>query len=214
MKKCALIGCGPNRLPFGESDERGIRLKEAMKEQLIKLIEDGVSCFLTGLSMGAEMYAAEILLGLKPRYPDIMLECVIPYEEQAARWPEAVRERYFTIASKCDKETMLQTHYTSGCIQKEVRYRIDEADAVLAVWDGNRGAVGTAVKYASSRGKRIIQIDPLDAVKYHNKSDYRGNTGPSADSFYSERNIRYLEEKMEDYKNGKLDFSEHEIIED
>ena len=160
------------------------------------------------------MYAAEILHGLKERYPNIRLECVIPYEEQAARWPEAVRERYFTIASKCDKETMLQTHYTSGCIPKGVRYRIDEADTVLDVWDGNRGAVGTAVKYASSRGKRIIQIDPLDPVIFHNESEYRDNADLPSDPFCSEKNIRYLENKIEDYKNSKLDFSEHELIED
>ena len=36
----------------------------------------------------------------------------------------------------------------------------------------------------------------------------------SADPFYSESNIRYLEEKMEEYKTGKLKFAEHELLED
>ncbi|MGN1350769.1 MAG: type II toxin-antitoxin system RelB/DinJ family antitoxin [Anaerovoracaceae bacterium] len=36
----------------------------------------------------------------------------------------------------------------------------------------------------------------------------------SVDPFYSERNIRYLEEKMEAYRAGKLNFEEHELIED
>lgn len=36
----------------------------------------------------------------------------------------------------------------------------------------------------------------------------------SADSFYSESNIRYLEQKMEDYKAGKIKFAEHELIEE
>lgn len=35
----------------------------------------------------------------------------------------------------------------------------------------------------------------------------------SADPFYSESNIRYLEQKMTDYKAGKLNFAEHELIE-
>lgn len=34
----------------------------------------------------------------------------------------------------------------------------------------------------------------------------------SADPFYSESNIKYLEQKMEDYKAGKLKFAEHELI--
>ena len=36
----------------------------------------------------------------------------------------------------------------------------------------------------------------------------------SADPFYSESNIRDLEEKMEEYKAGKLKFAEHELLED
>lgn len=35
----------------------------------------------------------------------------------------------------------------------------------------------------------------------------------SADPFYSESNIKYLEQKMADYKAGGLRFSEHELIE-
>jgi DNA-damage-inducible protein J len=36
----------------------------------------------------------------------------------------------------------------------------------------------------------------------------------SADPFYSDSNMRYLENKMEDYKAGKLRFEEHELLED
>ena len=36
----------------------------------------------------------------------------------------------------------------------------------------------------------------------------------SADPFYSAANIRYLERKMEDYKAGRLQVAEHELIED
>lgn len=36
----------------------------------------------------------------------------------------------------------------------------------------------------------------------------------SVDPFYSENNIQYLERKMEDYKAGRLSFTEHEMIED
>lgn len=35
----------------------------------------------------------------------------------------------------------------------------------------------------------------------------------SADPFYSESNIHYLEQKMSDYKAGRLNFAEHELIE-
>lgn len=36
----------------------------------------------------------------------------------------------------------------------------------------------------------------------------------SVDPFYSESNVRYLEQKMADYKAGKLKFAENELIEE
>lgn len=36
----------------------------------------------------------------------------------------------------------------------------------------------------------------------------------SADPFFSESNMRYLEKKMADYKAGRIQLVEHELIED
>lgn len=36
----------------------------------------------------------------------------------------------------------------------------------------------------------------------------------SADPFYAESNIRYLEKKMEDYKAGRLNLVEHELLDE
>ena len=67
------------------------------------------TCAFTGhRPKGVDMYAAEIVLELKKQDPQITLECAIPYERQAVRWPEALRNRYFSIAERCDQETMLQ----------------------------------------------------------------------------------------------------------
>ncbi len=36
----------------------------------------------------------------------------------------------------------------------------------------------------------------------------------SVDPFYSESNIRHLEKKIEEYKTGRLQLAEHELIEE
>lgn len=36
----------------------------------------------------------------------------------------------------------------------------------------------------------------------------------SADPFYSDSNMRYLEKKMSDFKAGKLIFEQHDLIEE
>jgi len=162
-KICAFTGHRPQSLPFGfnEADERCFALKGMLREEIIKLIEkEGVSHFITGMALGVDMYAAEIVLDLKAAYPGITLESAIPCETQAVNWTVQQRERYFDIASKCDKETLIQNHYTADCMQKRNRYMVDQADYIIAVWDGRPSGTGNTVKYAKKQGKPIIAINP------------------------------------------------------
>lgn len=149
-------------LKLSAYDERCGQLKRVLREQIVRLIEeDGVSYFITGMAMGIDMYAAEIVLDLKVKYPGIQLESAIPCETQANQWPELLRERYYNIASQCDKETMLQTHYTPDCMQKRNRYMVDQSDIILAVWNGRPSGTGYTVRYARNTEKSIIIIDPI-----------------------------------------------------
>lgn len=163
MKSCAFTGHRPQNLPFGfhEDDERCTALKGILKNQIISLITDeNVTHFISGMALGVDMYAAEIVLKLKKVYPGITLESAIPCETQAAKWNETMRERYYDIAAQCDKETLLQTHYTADCMDKRNRYMVDHADYIIAVWDGKPSGTGKTVMYARSKGKIIIKIDP------------------------------------------------------
>ena len=163
MKTCAFTGHRPQNLPFGfnEEDERCIDLKKTLREQIINLIEnEGVTHFISGMAIGVDMYAAEIVLGLKASYPGITLESAIPCESQAAKWSEALRDRYFDIASKCDKETLIQTHYSPDCMDKRNRYMVDHADVLIAVWDGSPSGTGKTVNYALRQGKPVVVINP------------------------------------------------------
>lgn len=67
-KTCAFTGHRPQSLPFGfdESDKRCTSLKSVMRDQIVALIEnEGVTHFITGMALGVDMYAAEIVLDLK-----------------------------------------------------------------------------------------------------------------------------------------------------
>ena len=101
MKTCAFTGHRPKGLGYPESDRRCAALKEKLRSLIIRMMEEeGVTHFISGMAQGVDMYAAEIVLELKKQYPQITLECAIPYERQAVRWPEALRNRYFSIAER------------------------------------------------------------------------------------------------------------------
>ena len=117
------------------------------------------------------MYAAEIVLELKAEYPFITLECAIPCETQAAKWSEPLRDRYYRIAELCDKETMLQTHYTPDCMKKRNRYMVDQCDILLAVWDEKPSGTGSTVRYAQTQEKSIWIVNPNTLEVQHSGCD-------------------------------------------
>ena len=88
----------------------------------------------------------------------------IPCETQAEKWSEALRDRYFDIASKCDKETLLQQRYTPDCMHKRNRYMVDQADYIIAVWNGKPSGTGKTVQYAQQQGKPVRVINPITLV--------------------------------------------------
>lgn len=162
-RTCAFTGHRPQNLPFrfNENDERCIALKQKLRDCIVQLIEqEGVRHFISGMAIGIDMYAAEIVLALKAEYSFITLEAAIPCETQAAKWSEPLRDRYYKIAELCDYETMLQSQYTSDCMQKRNRYMVDHTDILLAVWDGTPSGTGSTVKYARTKSKSVWVIDP------------------------------------------------------
>ncbi len=160
---CAFTGLRPEKLPVltdTTSHEYAV-LRQRIKNEVYRLItEDNVSTFLCGMARGIDLICGRIVLELKEQHPDITIESVIPYEEQAAAWSESDRDEYFDIAEHCDIETMLQTQYTRGCLQKRNRYLVDNADIVLAVWNGTSGGTAYTVSYAQKKGKTLVIINP------------------------------------------------------
>lgn len=162
-KVCSFTGHRPQNLPFGfnESDERCDKLKEMLRKEIETMITDNnVTHFVSGMAIGVDTYAAEIVLEMKQRYPNIILECALPCETQAVKWTEPARDRYFGIIERCDIETMLQHNYTPDCMEKRNRYMVDKSDYIIAVWDGTPSGTGNTVKYAENKGKRIVIVNP------------------------------------------------------
>ncbi len=163
-KTCSCTGHRPQNLNFGfnEKDEICILLKKKMRETIEKLIlEDNVTRFISGMALGVDTWFAETVLELRDTlYPQISLEAAIPCETQASKWNETQRNRYFNIISRCDKETMLRTHYTANCMQRRNFYMVEHCDFLLAVWNGAPGGTKSTVKHAEEQNKVIICIDP------------------------------------------------------
>lgn len=166
--RCAIIGQHPMRFPWGfdEEDESCGKMKMELAQQIMVLRQSGVSQFLTACDCGVGLYAAEIINGLRTTDHDLMLLCYTPHEEQATKWAPFLRERYFTMLEQC---TLISAVCEVGAPDAQLHaYKkiIDLADVMLAVYDGNTPATGSAedraLAYVKRQHKPLLLLHPTE----------------------------------------------------
>lgn len=160
-KTCTFTGHRPEKLPWrdNEADPRCLELKGRLEAALEAAYDQGMRHFMCGMARGADFYFCDAVLKLREKHPEVTLEAVIPCEEQAARWKERERERYFTLVEQCDCETMIQRHYDRGCMLRRNRYMVDHASLLIAVYDGMLGGTMYTLTYAMRQGVDTVILD-------------------------------------------------------
>lgn len=171
MSVCMFTGHRLQNLPFGfnENDKRCIALKKKMEILIREKIEKyGVVQFLTGMALGIDCFAAEIVIDFGRKYNGISLTAVVPCREQTIRWRQCDVIRYNAILARCSNIVLLQEKYTKDCMNKRNLYMVEHSDCVIAVWNGSGSGTGNTVKYAFERGLPVTVLNPVSL-----KIDYR-----------------------------------------
>ena len=160
---CTFTGHRAEKLPWGynENDHRCRRLKRTLYDTLEAVYESGFHRFICGMAEGCDLYFCEAVLALREDHPDITLEAAVPFAGQAEHWGTAQRQQYESLLSRCDTVTVLQEHYSPGCMMKRNRYMVDHADLIIACYDGKSGGTLNTLRYAIGRDIQIVHL-PLE----------------------------------------------------
>ena len=166
-KRCAFTGYRPQKMPFGndETDPRCIEFKQRLRNAIEDLIGEGYAHFISGGAMGMDMYAAEAVLELKETYPWIILEMVSPFDAQASKWDAEFKARHDALFAAADITTATGHAYSKGAIFRRNRYLAENADLLLAAYDGQPGGTAMTIEYAQRIGIRVSYIDPKPMSK-------------------------------------------------
>ena len=122
-------------------------------------IHEGMEHFICGMAEGCDLYFCEAVLALREDHPDITLEAAVPFAGQAEHWGAAQRQRYEALLVRCDTVTVLQEHYSPGCMMKRNRYMVDRSSLLLACFDGRPGGTMSTIVYAERQGLRTVVIE-------------------------------------------------------
>jgi len=155
MREKTCCFTGHRELPAGrERQKLAARLEEAVVEQ----IEKGVRFFGAGGALGFDTLAAQTVLRLKEKYPDIKLILVLPCLTQTRGWPAGDVEEYERIKAQADKVVYTSQAYTGGCMFKRNRHLVDNSGVCICCLAKNSGGTAYTVDYAERRGLEIINL--------------------------------------------------------
>lgn len=158
---CCFTGHRPNKLPWGtnDGDRRCLALRAEIYARLTGIYKAGYRYFICGMALGCDTYFAQEVLALRLLYPDVVLEAAVPCRTQPDRWTEKQKERYYDLLCSCDRVTVMQESYTSGCMMRRNRYMADCSSLLLACFNGTPGGTMNTILYAQRQGVQVLLID-------------------------------------------------------
>ena len=123
-----------------------------------------VDHFISGLAIGVDMLGAESVAYVRSfRKLQIKLTGAMPFPSQASKWPTPTRQHWEHVCSLCnDVIAVSQDPYHPAKMQTRNEWMVDNANFVIAVWNGIRsGGTWNCMNYALKQGKPILIVHQL-----------------------------------------------------
>ena len=155
MKEKTCCFTGNRDIPINDLE----RMQKRLKEEIIKLIEQGYQFFGTGGALGFDTESAFAVLALKSEYPHIKLILVLPCRTQTNQWSSEDIAVYEEIKNRCDKFIYTSETYTKGCMFKRNRHLVDHSSVCIAYDRKGNGGTAYTVNYAKQKSIPIVNIE-------------------------------------------------------
>lgn len=136
--------------------EELIRYK--IKLTLNELIAEGYRYFGVGGARGFDMLAAEEVLKMRDKHPEIRLILVIPCGNHTGGWPKEDLARQKALEEQADKVRVLAPHFYAGCMHVRNRHLVDSSSVCVSYLRKKSGGTFYTVNYARQNNIRVIEI--------------------------------------------------------
>ncbi len=157
MKNKTCCFTGHRELPTGWGRWK---LTTKLKKTIVEQIGNGIQFFGAGGALGFDTLAAQTVLKLKKKYPDIKLILVLPCLTQTRGWPAADVEEYERIKDQADKVVYTSQEYFKGCMHKRNRHLVDNSSVCICYLTKEKGGTAYTVNYAKEKGLVVVNVTP------------------------------------------------------
>lgn len=151
LHRCCFAGHRPEGILLSEATA-----KDWLRYQIQQAIAANYTTFITGMGMGVDIWAAQIVIELRVANPSIHLIAVEPYPSFAAKWSEEWRSAYQEVITKADLVKRISQRYTPDAINNRLYWIVDHSSRLIAIYNGTKGYTGSFVNYAQAQGLETI----------------------------------------------------------
>ncbi len=151
-KTCCFTG--HRNLPAEKLNE----IKYELERIILLLAGKGYNRFIAGGALGFDTIAAETVLRLMEKEPELKLEIAVPCPGQHMRFSPEQKKQYLRILESADKVFMVSDRYSRYCMAKRNKYMVDNSDCVVAYLNRPKGGTFNTVSYAEHSGKEVIYL--------------------------------------------------------
>ena len=129
-----------------------------LEPEIRRAVADGFDTFITGLALGVDTWAAEIVIKLINEGEKIHHISAVPFEGVENNRTEEDIARFKFIIDNSDGTYYISDHPSRKAFQKRDRWMVDHAERIIAVFNGTRGGTAYTIDYAKSLGKEVVML--------------------------------------------------------
>ena len=137
----------------------GLWIRRRLREEILRLAEQGVHSFLAGGALGFDTMAAQEVLRMRAEYlPDLELVLVLPCVGQEEKWRQRDAAVYRALLCQADQVIYTGTQRQKGCMFRRNRYLVEHSAYCICYQVTQRGGTAYTVQYARNQGLQVSNL--------------------------------------------------------
>ncbi|MBQ4546490.1 MAG: DUF1273 family protein [Oscillospiraceae bacterium] len=157
---CCFTGPRPAKLPMNGNEYSAeiAALKTNIRSAVIDAYNEGFRFFMNGMAEGFDLFAAEIVLGLRDELPGIALVAVLPYSGACLGHSASIRERMEKVLKNAEAVFSLSENYEKGCEHSRNSYMVENSTRIIGFYNGLSGGTAHCWNCALRKGIETVNL--------------------------------------------------------
>ena len=160
QKICCFSGYRPEKMPPDMSEHAPAfrQMTDRLRQEIVHAAQSGYCCFLSGMSRGFDLWAAEAVLSLQKEGLPIELWAAVAFPSMQEYWEPEWQARYRTVLRQASRVFSVADAYVPNCYTMRDRLLVEKSSMCICFFDGKPGGTQYTVNYARKRGLTVVNL--------------------------------------------------------